>query len=173
MPWTTPRTWTTGELVTKAIMDTHIRDNQLFLYTPPMAHVFNSAGISIPNNSVTALSFDSERYDTDGIHSPTTYPTRLTCNTAGVYLLTANIRWALNANGHRGIFFQLGSGVSFAGNTIVPVPTIPIYQSLAGVYRLAVGDYVEVVVIQTSGAALGVEFTADLSIEATMQWIGG
>lgn len=29
MAWTAPRTWTDGELVTKAIMDTHIRDNQL------------------------------------------------------------------------------------------------------------------------------------------------
>jgi hypothetical protein len=27
MAWTTPRTWTDGELVTKAIMDPHIRDN--------------------------------------------------------------------------------------------------------------------------------------------------
>lgn len=29
--WTTPRTWTDGELVTKAIMDPHIRDNLNFL----------------------------------------------------------------------------------------------------------------------------------------------
>jgi hypothetical protein len=27
MAWTTPRDWTAGELVTEAIMDTHIRDN--------------------------------------------------------------------------------------------------------------------------------------------------
>lgn len=27
MAWTAPRTWTTGELVTKGIMDTHVRDN--------------------------------------------------------------------------------------------------------------------------------------------------
>lgn len=31
MAWTAPRTWTTGELVTAAIMNTHIRDNQLTL----------------------------------------------------------------------------------------------------------------------------------------------
>ena len=31
MAWTTPRTWTDGELVTKAIMDTHVRDNLNFL----------------------------------------------------------------------------------------------------------------------------------------------
>ncbi len=27
MAWTTPRTWTTAEVVTKSIMDTHVRDN--------------------------------------------------------------------------------------------------------------------------------------------------
>jgi len=32
MAWTAPRTWTTGELVTKAIMDTHIRDNLTALH---------------------------------------------------------------------------------------------------------------------------------------------
>ncbi len=29
MPWTAPRDWSSGELVTEAIMDTHIRDNLL------------------------------------------------------------------------------------------------------------------------------------------------
>lgn len=32
MAWTTPRTWTTGEQVTKVIMDTHVRDNLLAVY---------------------------------------------------------------------------------------------------------------------------------------------
>ena len=27
MAWTSPRTWTAGELISKAIMDTHVRDN--------------------------------------------------------------------------------------------------------------------------------------------------
>ena len=31
MAWTTPRTWTDGELLTKAIMDPHVRDNLNFL----------------------------------------------------------------------------------------------------------------------------------------------
>lgn len=30
--WTPPRTWTIGELVTKDIMDTHVRDNLEYLY---------------------------------------------------------------------------------------------------------------------------------------------
>lgn len=32
MAWTAPRTWTTGEVVTAAIMNTHVRDNLLFLH---------------------------------------------------------------------------------------------------------------------------------------------
>lgn len=32
MAWTAPRTWTIGELVTKTILDTHVRDNFLFLH---------------------------------------------------------------------------------------------------------------------------------------------
>lgn len=31
MAWTAPRTWTIGELVTKTILDTHVRDNFLYL----------------------------------------------------------------------------------------------------------------------------------------------
>jgi hypothetical protein len=30
--WTTPRTWSIGELITKSIMDTHVRDNLLALW---------------------------------------------------------------------------------------------------------------------------------------------
>ena len=33
MAWTAPRTWVVGELVTAAIMNTHIRDNQIYLKT--------------------------------------------------------------------------------------------------------------------------------------------
>lgn len=33
MAWTTPRDWTDGELVTEALLDTHVRDNLLALTT--------------------------------------------------------------------------------------------------------------------------------------------
>jgi len=32
--WTSPRSWSVGELVTAAIMNAHIRDNETFLKTP-------------------------------------------------------------------------------------------------------------------------------------------
>lgn len=33
--WTPPRTWATGELVTAALLNAHLRDNLEFLKTPP------------------------------------------------------------------------------------------------------------------------------------------
>jgi len=33
MAWTDPRTWVTGEVVSKTIMDTHIKDNLIYLKT--------------------------------------------------------------------------------------------------------------------------------------------
>ena len=35
MPWTTPKTWATNEVVTAANMNTHLRDNMAFLGSPP------------------------------------------------------------------------------------------------------------------------------------------
>ena len=33
MAWVVPRTWTTGELITAAIMNLHVRDNLSYLYS--------------------------------------------------------------------------------------------------------------------------------------------
>jgi hypothetical protein len=48
MAWTAPRTWTDGELVTAAIMNPHIRDNETLLYG---ARVRKSADETINNSA--------------------------------------------------------------------------------------------------------------------------
>jgi hypothetical protein len=51
MAWTTPRTWTDGELVTKAIMDPHIRDN----FNMTMHTIARKSADQIVNNSTTLV----------------------------------------------------------------------------------------------------------------------
>lgn len=52
MAWTAPRTWTTGELVTAAIMNTHIRDN-LNVLNPAAAQILiGGTGAEISSGSV-------------------------------------------------------------------------------------------------------------------------
>ncbi len=53
--WTAPRTWTTGELVTSSIMNTHIRDNELVLRAGGMAITSQAAGDVLCASSSTQL----------------------------------------------------------------------------------------------------------------------
>ena len=50
MAWTNPRTWTDGELVTKAIMDPHVRDNLLAL--GPIQRIRKTADQTVTSSAV-------------------------------------------------------------------------------------------------------------------------
>lgn len=82
MAWTAPRTWTVGEVVTKAIMDAHIRDNELYLKaetdlydahdaaTAAVAHGSVGAhGIADHTNVARTLFISAQGCDTDASSS--------------------------------------------------------------------------------------------------------
>ena len=57
MAWTTPRTWVSGELVTASMMNTHVRDNLLYLYGLSGAAKYTSYTptlLPVSNNTETA-----------------------------------------------------------------------------------------------------------------------
>ena len=39
MSWTNPRTWVLGEMVTETLLNTHLRDNMIFLKSNPQIHL--------------------------------------------------------------------------------------------------------------------------------------
>ncbi len=51
MAWTTPKTWTTGELVTAAQLNTHIRDNLNALFNPVTGVATITTDITTTNTS--------------------------------------------------------------------------------------------------------------------------
>jgi hypothetical protein len=136
------------------------------------ARVYNSSNISIPDNTSVNLTFDSERYDTDDIHSTATDTERLTCKTAGIYIIIGNCRFATNATGRRFFSFRLNGGTYIAveewdtNQNFVTRPTI------CTIYQLDVDDYVVFSVLQTSGGALNIEAVGNYSPEFMMQKIG-
>ena len=72
------------------------------------ARAFNSGALTIATGVNTALTFDSERYDTDAIHDLVVNPGRLTCKTAGKYAFWGYVDWVANAGGsYRQAFIQL------------------------------------------------------------------
>ena len=89
MAWTSPRTWVSGELVTASLMNTHIRDNETFLYGSIVKHA--AAGYRttttqvVATGTVTALITNAEWFDVDNCLSTSTG--LYTAPEAGKYIL--------------------------------------------------------------------------------------
>lgn len=62
MAWTTPRTWTAGELVTAAIGNTHWRDNLNALREGGMAITNQANGRIVVASSSTQLSINKNAF---------------------------------------------------------------------------------------------------------------
>ena len=119
------------------------------------ARVSKSADQSIPNNTATALTFDTEQFDTDAIHDNVTNNSRLTCNTAGKYIIVGSVRWASNAVGTRIAQIRLNGVTLLASLQLDESDAVEITQQvITTIESLAVADYVELLGIQVSGVAL-------------------
>lgn len=141
------------ETVTKAEVDSKIA---AALYTEG-ARVYHDVDQSISNNQNISLAFNSERYDTDNIHDNVTNNKRLTCKTAGKYLVVFHCDFALNVTGVREayLFYNLEARIAYVstnananGNTGLNIVTI---------LDLNVDDNLMVFVYQNSGGALNVK----------------
>lgn len=136
--------------------------------------VYHSVAQTIPTGVVTVLAFDSERWDTDSIHDNVTNNTRLTCKTAGLYLITAHVGFTANANGRRSIYLKKNN-TTWIG--IVGLPSVPdgVTSTLLEVttqYQLDVDDFVEVYCYQNSGGDLTVAVNPEYCPEFMMARIG-
>lgn len=134
--------------------------------------VYSSTNISIPTNTLTALPFDSERYDTDAVHDTVTNNSRLTCKTPGIYIIIAQVHFSKGARGIRNIRIMLnaatelvfaGSGIYLSGDWESSITTI---------YHLDFNDFIEVFSFFTGGNSLDIVALANRSPEFMMQRIG-
>jgi hypothetical protein len=159
MSWTPPRTYVTAELITGSIMNTDHRDNLLSLFNPS-ARVAKSAQQSIPNLTLTTLTFDVEDYDTDTIHDQTKNVHSLTCHTAGNYLIWAYVWFTTNGLGAATLkaAWILKNNANICGDVQQPYAgqTYSTEMSLVVSCAMAVADYVHVNVQQASGGAQNV-----------------
>lgn len=139
---------------------------------PIGARVYNSGDITIGNSSWTALTFDSERYDTDTIHSTVANTSRLTATTAGYYLISATARFDFNTTGQRILMIYLNNTTGIARQGIGNADaTNREHLNCTTVYYLSASDYVEAQVYQDSGGNLDIEQVGNYSPEFMMQRI--
>lgn len=152
MAWTTPRTWTTGETVTAAIMNTHVRDNLDFLHGHHGCRVFKSANQTVTSGSNDVLSWNSEDYDTDAIHSTVTNNSRLIVPSGfgGYWLFYLEAQVDADAANHNSFLLslRLNAAGSGAGGTLLDSKRWTGHTNVhSGTVRwqgnLIAGDYVE------------------------------
>lgn len=134
--------------------------------------VFHNAAQSIADGTETALAFNSERFDTNTMHDNTTNNSRLIAKRAGKYFITATFEFDANATGRRIAFIRLNGTTKIAFSQWVPVTGGTSGITISTIYNLAVNDYVEITVNQTSGAGLNVATTANYSPEFAMMFLG-
>ena len=123
--------------------------------TFPAVRVSNSANQSINDSSDTALSWNTEDFDT-GMHAAGN-PTRITITTAGIYMFVAQVTWPANATGTRQCYMKLNNTTNMANNNINAAASRGTDHQITEVRSFAANDYVEVIAYQTSGAPINVE----------------
>lgn len=161
MPWTTSRTWTTSEVVTAAMMNTHVRDNTNWLHLHHGARLWKSANQTVPSGNNDVITWNSEVYDTDLLHDTATNNSRITIPSGldGFWQLTVKINTDADAANHNpmAIRFRKNAAGSGAGGTLLDVQTFSGHTNAGGValvatYQLVAGDYLEAFFNSTSEA---------------------
>jgi len=140
--------------------------------TPDGARVYNDASQTIGTSSLTALTFNSERYDNGGLHSTVTNTNRLTAQKAGKYLITAHIEWSSNTTGVRRLYMRVNGSSIITEATDLASSMDSQNQNLATIYHLAASGYVELQVYQSSGVDAQILADGEVSPEFAMQWLG-
>lgn len=131
MAWTAPRTWVTGELVTAALLNTHLRDNLL--------HLGESAGLTV-DDTVTGFTntsyADMDALTTDQLNAPVVVTvdtmtaalviisaSRTVMNTSGNMLISYRVSGASTVASNDNFSINIATAASTAGRTFVHAKT--------------------------------------------------
>jgi hypothetical protein len=112
----------------------------------------NSASYNISNNTATALTFDTETYDTDAYHSTSTNTSRITipAGKAGYFQVGAHVAMNNSTGGYRILSIYKNGSVY---KTVLATPsTSEPSMMITCPILLSVADYVELFYTQTSGS---------------------
>lgn len=161
--YTPPTRNATGDLIVEGTMSA---------VTAKWARAYHNTTQALTTAVQTALAFNSERDDTDTIHDNATNNTRLTCKTAGIYSIKAQVEFESNSTGNRQVDIRLNGTTALLSQIFTAINGDVTRINVATAYRLAVNDYVECLALQNSGGNLNVQSTAQVSPEFSMELIG-
>lgn len=143
-------------VIENGIFDAHYR---------PSVKVHNTIGQSIATATQTVLTWNTEEYDTDAMHSTVSNTGRLVAPVAGKYHIEGRIAFPTNATGFRQAQIRAtGVTVYDTDTDYGPTAAGACYLHVSTFALLAAADYVEMLCSQNSGGSL----TAGGSLDS--QW---
>ncbi len=165
MAWTTPRTWVVGEVVTAALMNTHVRDNLSYLH----AELYDST------LGVAAASFDITSIDSGYAHLLLT----LTGRSDRAANLSDDVRLRFNNDSGNSYDWQSdyssGTGgatgteaIATSGMRVATIPAATATANFRGVCRVLIANYAETTFHKDADSSWGYRQAA-----ATGQMISG
>ncbi|MEV0968519.1 hypothetical protein [Microtetraspora glauca] len=149
-----PASWTSP--ISSAQLNAY-RDHVRFLTYPPIARLTLNSAQGIPSQTwaaSTPIQFDSATVDNYGGWNAGINPTRYSFPRSGVYYIYGMYSCSSNASGTRGVGLQINTNAVLWGTHDMPcTATAPAHRiTVARTRRVNAGDYVQLVVTQSSGA---------------------
>lgn len=150
-----------------------------FLMNPPRCKVQQVSPIqSLTNNVWTAVTWDTEAYDTDAMHNPASNNTRLVATTSGLYTMKSVIGFTGNATGIRGLQVRKNAAGNVASGTQMDGLTNETSLTAnnatvewLGEVQMSVGDYLEVFAFQNCGGGMSLVNSSGITTWASMRWV--
>lgn len=149
MAYVDPSTVAAGDVATAAWADIMVND-VTFLHGPPACRLYNSTTQAIASGAVHTISFDTERFDTDGMHVSGS-PTHITFNTAGKYLVGATISMHSSAATLINPTIRLNATSFIASAQIAPIASQNTEIAIGTIYQFAAADFIELGVFHNAG----------------------
>ena len=120
-----------------------------------LSRVYRSSNQTISNTTDTAVSFNTEQYDTDDFWT-SGQATRITIPVDGYYHITSMIAWEQNNTGYRRHWLRLNGSTAIAESRVEPSDLSDSGSLVETAYYFNVGDYVEVYVWHNKGSSSNV-----------------
>lgn len=174
-------TFVAGNVLTAAEMN-EIGENSNNFRVPPMCRVRRAAAQSIANNTQRLINWDTEDIDTDDDMFSAS-DTVITIKTAGVYLVTACVGFALNTTSTRGVAIvhnpvtsgsgdstNVTSGTRIALSFFDRSPDTASHAVATTAFEFAVNETIGIVAYQNSGGSLNTTTTEQTT--CSVIWLG-
>ena len=115
------------------------------------AKVYNSANQSTSASTETALTFNTEDWDTDSIHDTSSNTSRLTLPTSGKWLLIGQVTWAASGGGTRYGLIKKNGSTDMAKVHANPNGSFDHSIQVQLIVNASAGDYFELYGYQNAG----------------------